>query len=46
MKKVLSLELATALVPTQSFTKPDSQDSISERVFSDCISALKDTSEL
>jgi RpiR family transcriptional regulator, carbohydrate utilization regulator len=44
MKKVLSLELATALVPPQSFTKPDSQDSISERVFSDCISALKDTS--
>jgi DNA-binding MurR/RpiR family transcriptional regulator len=43
MKKVLSLELAAALMPSQLVTKPSGKDAISERVFSDCIVALQDT---
>ncbi|MGH7826631.1 MAG: MurR/RpiR family transcriptional regulator [Candidatus Binatia bacterium] len=44
MKKILSLELATALMPSQSVIKADIKESIPQRVFSDCIVALKDTS--
>ncbi len=43
MKKVLSLELAAALTPSQLVTKPSGKDAISEHVFSDCIVALQDT---
>jgi RpiR family transcriptional regulator, carbohydrate utilization regulator len=43
MKKVLSLELAASLMPSRSVLKPDGKNAISERVFSDCMVALKDT---
>jgi RpiR family transcriptional regulator, carbohydrate utilization regulator len=43
MKKVLSLELAASLMPSRAAFKRDGKSSISERVFSDCVSALKDT---
>jgi len=43
MKKVLSLELAAAIMPSQSVLKPDGENTISKRVFSDCIVALRDT---
>jgi DNA-binding MurR/RpiR family transcriptional regulator len=43
MKKVLSLELAASLTPSRSAFKPDGKSAISERVFSDCMVALKDT---
>jgi len=43
MKKILALELATALTPSQSAIRPERQDTIAERVFTDCWVALKDT---
>jgi RpiR family transcriptional regulator, carbohydrate utilization regulator len=43
MKKILALELATALTPSQSASRPGGQDTIAERVFADCLVALKDT---
>jgi DNA-binding MurR/RpiR family transcriptional regulator len=43
MKKVLSLELAAKLVPSQPAPKRSDKKNISERVFSDCVVALQDT---
>jgi DNA-binding MurR/RpiR family transcriptional regulator len=43
MKKVLSLELAASLMRSRGVFKRDGNSSISERVFSDCVFALKDT---
>lgn len=43
MKKILSLELATALMPSQAVSQPEGQDLMAERVFADCMVALKDT---
>jgi hypothetical protein len=43
MKKILALELATALTASQSASRPEGQDIFAERVFADCVVALKDT---
>src|SRR6266850_4970881 len=43
MKKVLSLELAAAMLSSQPVVKSIDKDAVSERLFSDCIFALKDT---
>src|SRR5262249_58928692 len=43
MKKILPLELPTALTPSESAIMPERQDTIAERVFTDCWVALKDT---
>lgn len=43
MKKVLSLEFAAGIMPSRSVLKPDRDNVITRRVFSDCIIALRDT---
>ncbi|MSP41042.1 MAG: MurR/RpiR family transcriptional regulator [Deltaproteobacteria bacterium] len=43
MKKILSLQLAANLVPARSATKSDADETVLERVFADCIAALRDT---
>ena len=43
MKKVLSLELAAAMFSSQPVVRAVDKDAVSERIFSDCIFALKDT---
>ena len=43
MKKVLSLELAAAMFSSQPVVRAVDKDAVWERIFSDCIFALKDT---
>jgi DNA-binding MurR/RpiR family transcriptional regulator len=43
MKKTLSLELAAKLVPSGASARGSGEETIGERVFSDCVVALKDT---
>jgi RpiR family carbohydrate utilization transcriptional regulator len=43
MKKNLSLQLAANLVPARSATKLDGEEAPLERVFADCVAALRDT---
>ena len=43
MKKILSLQLAANLVPARSAAKSDAEEAALDRVFADCVTALRDT---
>ena len=43
MKKTLSLQLAANLMPTRRAAASDGEESTLERVFADCVAALRDT---
>ena len=43
MKKILSLQLAANLVPARSTARAGAQEGALERVFADCVAALRDT---